>query len=75
MLVGEAPVMGPGDERAAVAEACGHLRAFYTHREQMIDTIRPALIQGQLVKDELDVLGWVAVPALLTVMGALRLRV
>jgi hypothetical protein len=45
---------GPGDEKAAAA-ARGHLRASHAYREQVIDTLKAAFVQGRLTKDELDV--------------------
>ena len=45
---------GPGDERAAEAEGRGHLRASYADREQVIDTLKAAFVQGMLAKDEFD---------------------
>jgi hypothetical protein len=50
-----APVMaGPGDEMAAPTAGRGHLRASHADREQMIDVLKAAFVQGRLTKDELD---------------------
>jgi DUF1707 SHOCT-like domain len=43
---------GPGDERAAAGR--GRLRASHADREQMIDTLKAAFVQGRLTKDEFD---------------------
>jgi Domain of unknown function (DUF1707) len=54
VLTGEVPVMaGPGDEMSAAAGR-GHLRASHADREQVIDTLKVAFVQGRLAKDELD---------------------
>jgi hypothetical protein len=45
---------GPGDETAAAALARGHLRASHADREQVIETLKAAFVQGMLVKDEFD---------------------
>ena len=45
---------GPGDERAAEAGGRGHLRAPHADREQVIDTLKAAFVQGMLAKDEFD---------------------
>jgi hypothetical protein len=53
---GEVPVMaGPGDEMAAGQVGRGHLRASHADREQVIDTVKAAFVQGMLTKAELDV--------------------
>ena len=44
---------GPGDEKAAAAGR-GHLRASHADREQTIDALKTAFVQGRLTKDELD---------------------
>jgi len=44
---------GPGDRWAAAAGR-GHLRASHADREQTIDTLQDALVQGRLAKDEFD---------------------
>jgi hypothetical protein len=52
---GEVPVMaGPGDEVAAGAGDRGHLRASHADREQVIDTLKAAFVQGMLAEDEFD---------------------
>jgi DUF1707 SHOCT-like domain len=45
---------GPGDQGAAEAAARGHLRASHADREQVIETLKAAFVQGRLAKDELD---------------------
>ena len=44
---------GPGDEISA-AEGRGRLRASHADREQVIDTLKVAFVQGRVAKDELD---------------------
>jgi DUF1707 SHOCT-like domain len=44
---------GPGDEMAA-AQDRGGLRASYADREQAIEVIKAAFVQGRLAKDEFD---------------------
>ena len=46
---------GPGDEVAAAAGGPGHLRASHADREQVIDTLKFAFVQGWLTRGELDV--------------------
>lgn len=43
----------PGHQKAAGA-AHGHFRASHADREQVIDTLKAAFIQGRLTKDELE---------------------
>jgi hypothetical protein len=43
----------PGDELATSAGR-GHLRASHADREQVIDTLKAAFVQGRLTKEELD---------------------
>lgn len=43
---------GPGDERAAGAGGRSHLRASHTDREQVIQTLKAAFVQGRLDLDE-----------------------
>jgi len=45
---------GPGDEKAATAVGRGRLRASHADREQMIDTLKIAFVQGRLTKAEFD---------------------
>jgi DUF1707 SHOCT-like domain len=45
---------GPGDEMAAGTAGRGRLRASPADREQVIDTLKAAFVQGRLTKDELD---------------------
>lgn len=44
---------GPGDGNAAGAGG-GHLRASHADREQVIDTLKAAFVQGRLTKEEFD---------------------
>jgi hypothetical protein len=44
----------PGDEIAAGEAGRGYLRASHADREQVIDTLKAAFVQGMLTKDELD---------------------
>ena len=44
----------PGNEKAAVAAGCGHLRASHADREQVTDTLKAAFVRGRLTKDEFD---------------------
>jgi hypothetical protein len=44
----------PGDEIAAEAGGRAHLRASHGDREQVIDTLKAAFVQGMLAKDEFD---------------------
>jgi hypothetical protein len=46
--------VGPGDEIAAGAGGHGHLRASHTDREQVIDVLKAAFVQGRLTKAEFD---------------------
>ena len=46
-------MMKPGDERAATAGGRGRLRASHADREQVIDALKAAFVQGQIDKDEL----------------------
>jgi hypothetical protein len=45
---------GPGDQMAA-AKGSGHIRASDADREQVIDALKDAFVQGRLTKDELSV--------------------
>ena len=45
-------MVGPGDQRAPAGR--GHLRASQTAREQVIDVLKAAFVQGRLAKDEFD---------------------
>ena len=45
----------PGDEMAASAAGRGAVRASRAEREQVIDVLKAAFVQGLLTKDELDV--------------------
>jgi hypothetical protein len=46
---------GPGEHAAAGALGRGHLRASDADREQVIDTLKTAFVQGRLTRDELGV--------------------
>ena len=46
---------GPGDEIAAGAGGLSRLRASYADREQVIELLKAAFVQGQLARDEFDV--------------------
>ena len=46
--------VGPGDEVAAGAGGHSHLRASHADREQVIDVLKAAFVQGRLAKDEFD---------------------
>ena len=43
---------GPGDEMAAAAAGRGHLKASHADREQVIDLLKVAFVQGRLDRDE-----------------------
>ena len=45
---------GPGAEKTPAAAGRGHLRASHAEREQVIDMLKAAFVQGRLSKDELD---------------------
>jgi len=47
---------GPGDQTAAAPDGYGYgrLRSARTDREQAIDALKAAFVQGRLTKDELD---------------------
>jgi hypothetical protein len=45
---------GPGDETAAGARGRGHLRASHADREQAIEVLKAAFVQGRLTKGEFD---------------------
>ena len=47
-------VTGPGDELAASAAGRERLRASHADREQVIDILKVAFVQGMLAKDEFD---------------------
>lgn len=44
---------GPGEHGAAGAMGCGRLRASDADREQAIDTLKAAFVQGRLTRDQL----------------------
>src|SRR5215470_11230386 len=45
---------GPGDEIAARAGGRTHSRASHADRDQVIDMLKTAFVQGRLAKDEFD---------------------
>src|SRR5260370_41928478 len=47
-------MMGPQTEMTVGMAAHGRLRTSYTDREQVIDVLKAAFVQGQLTKDEFD---------------------
>jgi DUF1707 SHOCT-like domain len=47
-------IAGRGDEMAAGAGGRGQLRASHADREQVIDTLKAAFVQGMLAKDEFE---------------------
>jgi len=54
-LQGGAPVnTEPGDQAAAGATSRGSFLASHTDREQAVDTLKAAFVEGRLTKDELD---------------------
>ena len=46
---------GPGDHTPASATRLGRFLASHTDREQVVDTLKVAFVEGWLTKDELDV--------------------
>jgi len=47
-------IAGPGDDRRADAAGHGRLRASHGDREQVIDMVKAAFVQGRLARDEFD---------------------
>jgi hypothetical protein len=45
---------GPGDGLPAAAAGCGRFRASDDDRDQVIDVLKAAFVQGRLTKDEFD---------------------
>ena len=45
---------GPGDEIAAGAEGPSYLQASHADREQVIEALKDAFVQGRLARDEFD---------------------
>jgi DUF1707 SHOCT-like domain len=45
---------GPGDEMAASSAGRGSMRASHADREQVIDALKDAFVNGRLTNDELD---------------------
>ena len=55
MLVGEAPVTAESEDQMAVAAAGrSRLRASHADREQVIDMLKAAFVDGRVTKDEFD---------------------
>ncbi|HBW21572.1 MAG TPA: hypothetical protein DEH11_22470 [Actinobacteria bacterium] len=55
LRVGVVPVRaGPGDQGAAGGAARGYLRASHADREDVIDVLKAAFVQGRLTRAELD---------------------
>jgi hypothetical protein len=55
VLVGEVPVTtGPGDRTPARPPGHGHLRASDADREQVVEELKTAYVQGRLSQDELQ---------------------
>src|SRR5690348_15509564 len=48
----EAPMAEPGDQIAAGAEGSSYRRASHADREQVIDMLKAAFVQGRLARDE-----------------------
>jgi Domain of unknown function (DUF1707) len=48
-------MVGPGDESVAGAGRHSLLRASHADREQVLDMVKAAFVQGRLAKDEFDV--------------------
>jgi hypothetical protein len=44
----------PGHEKTVAVAGRGHLRASHADRDQMIDTLKAAFVQGRLTKEEFD---------------------
>jgi hypothetical protein len=53
-------VAGPGDETAAGVAGHGRMRASHADREQVIEALKVAFVDGRLTKDELGTLAGVA---------------
>jgi uncharacterized protein DUF1707 len=47
-------MVGPGDKVAAGADGQGHRRASHIDREQVIEVLKAAFVQGRLARDEFD---------------------
>jgi hypothetical protein len=63
---------GPGDEIAASAGGRTHMRASHADREQVIDVLKTAFVQGRLAKDEFDLrVGYVLASRTYADLGAL----
>jgi hypothetical protein len=54
VLVGRPEMAKPGDQTAAGAVGRGSFLASHADREQVIDTLKAAFVQGLLTKDEFD---------------------
>jgi hypothetical protein len=53
-LLGGAVMAGPGEETTVAASGRWHLRASHADREQTIDALKAAFVQGRLTKDDFD---------------------
>jgi Domain of unknown function (DUF1707) len=47
-------MVGPGDESAAGPGRYSYVRASHAEREQVVDALKAAFVQGRLAKDEFD---------------------
>ena len=45
-------MVGPGNEKMAALDGCGHLRASHADRERVIDMLKAAFAQGRLTSGE-----------------------
>jgi hypothetical protein len=45
-------MIGPGNEKVAALDGCGHLRASHADRERVIDMLKAAFAQGRLTSGE-----------------------
>jgi Domain of unknown function (DUF1707) len=55
VVVGAVVMARPGGETAAGTAGPGRLRASHADREQVVDTLKAAFVQGMLAKDQFDV--------------------
>jgi hypothetical protein len=53
-IVGVPRMTGPGDDRAVAAAGHGHLRAGHADRDQTVNVLKAAFVQGRLAQDELE---------------------
>ncbi len=54
LLQGGAVMAGPGDYKAAAAVGSARVRASHAEREQVIEMLKAAFVQGRLARDEFD---------------------